>query len=233
VTNFSGMKNNLRNLRRLAGLLVQEGRLKEMENHPADAALSYVELVQLGNETSKGGVFDNRSTGLYCEDLGCVPLATLVPKLDCDQARPVLEVLGRIESSRVTWDEVRRNDRRLVRREFAHPTRPLAWLNGWWGVRQFELYHKKSLARVSLLAAELPLRCYRSEQKHVPVSLDEPVPKYLTRTPQDPFTGKPLIYHSQGTNWVLYSVGPVGVVGGGKPGRQGSANGDIFFDSPL
>jgi hypothetical protein len=56
----------------------------------------------------------------------------------------------------------------------------------------------------------------------------------LTRTPQDPFTGKPLIYHSQGTNWVLYSVGPDGVDGGGKPvRRQGSANGDIFFDSPL
>ena len=233
VTNFSEMMYDLRNMRRLAGLLVQEGRLKEMENRPADAALSYVALVQFGNETSKGGVIENRTTGIYCEDLGYFPLANLVSKLDCDQARPVLHALRRIEISRVTWDEVRRNDRRFVRHEFAHATSPLAWLKGLREIRQLEVYHKQSLSRVSLLTAELALRCYRSEQKNVPVRLDDLVPKYLARVPEDPFTGKPLIYRPQGTNWMLYSCGSDGVDNGGKPVRQGSANGDIFFDSPL
>jgi hypothetical protein len=232
VTNFARMLDDLRNLRRLAGLLVKEGQLREMENRPADAALCYVQAVQLGNEASRGGVIENRTTGLFCEGWGCVPLAKLVPSLDGDQARPVLEGLLRIENSRVTWDEVWRNDRRLVRHDFARATGPIAWLEGVWGLRQLEQFHQESLAAVSLLATELALRCYRSDQNKAPARLDELVPNYLTRVPQDPFGAKPLIYRPQGTNWVLYSVGPDGVDDGGKPLPQRSARGDFFFDSP-
>jgi hypothetical protein len=86
---------------------------------------------------------------------------------------------------------------------------------------------------VRLLAVELALRCYRAENSRPPAHLDELMPKYLSNVPQDPFTSQPLIYRSQGTNWLLYSVGPDEVDDGGKPmGRGLSSKGDLFFDSP-
>ena len=63
------------------------------------------------------------------------------------------------------------------------------------------------VARERLLAAELALRCYQSEQGHPPARLDDLVPNYLSKVPQDPFSGQPLIYRAQGTNWLLHSAG--------------------------
>jgi hypothetical protein len=97
---------------------------------------------------------------------------------------------------------------------------------------------------------ELTLRCYLSEQGHAPTHLTELIPKYLQRVPLDPFSNSSLVYRSQGTNWLLYSLGPDGVDDGGKPidrtissayligfGNSGSASrerkkGDLFYDSP-
>ena len=42
----------------------------------------------------------------------------------------------------------------------------------------------------------------------------------------------PIVYHNQGTNWLLYSVGTDGVDDGGRPaGRGVNSKGDLFFDS--
>ena len=76
------------------------------------------------------------------------------------------------------------------------------------------------------------------------------VPKYLRQVPSDPFRGHPLVFRPQGTNWLLYSVGPDRVDDGGKPmgpsnpgdiligfgGRESGSppvnKGDLFYDSP-
>jgi len=48
-----------------------------------------------------------------------------------------------------------------------------------------------------------------------------------------PLSGKPLVYRAQGTNWLLYSVGPDVVDDGGKPAEGRLAGkGDLFFESP-
>ena len=82
-----------------------------------------------------------------------------------------------------------------------------------------------------------PLRCYQSEQGRAPTGLEQLVPQYLQRVPSDPFSGRPMIYRPQGTNWLLYSVGEDGVDNGGKrSGRPGSGavtKGDLFYDSPY
>ena len=62
------------------------------------------------------------------------------------------------------------------------------------------------------------------------------VSAYLKAVPQDPFSGKPLVYRPQGTNWLLYSVGPDRVDNGGKAvaasPTSNRSKGDVFFDSP-
>ncbi len=91
---------------------------------------------------------------------------------------------------------------------------------------------KRVVAHERLLAAELALRCYQSEKSRLPIRLEELSPAYLSKVPADPFSGRPLIYRSQGKTWQLYSVGVDGVDDGGKPAGRGlSAKGDLFFDS--
>ena len=97
--------------------------------------------------------------------------------------------------------------------------------------------HNRLAAHVRLLIAELALRCYQSEQLKAPTSLEQIVPKYLQRVPLDPFSGKPVVYHLQDANWLLYSVGADGVDDGGEPvTRSVSVNGvkgDLFYNSPY
>jgi hypothetical protein len=63
--------------------------------------------------------------------------------------------------------------------------------------------------------------------------LDVLATNYLSHVPEDPFSGQPLVYRAQGTNWLLYSAGSDGVDDGGKPVSRGLASkGDLFFDSP-
>lgn len=208
--------------------------MAEMENRNTDAAQSYLDAIRLGNEASRGGIIINRLVGIACEGIGCSPLSKLAPNLKCDEARSVIAALEKIDGSRVTWDEVMRNERRFVR---SHRTggNPISWtITRWqeWNLdRRAEQRHKIAIVHERLLATELALRCYRSEHGRVPAHLDELATNYLSHVPEDPFSRKPLIYRPQGTNWVAYSIGPDGVDDGGKPVGRGSAKGDIFFDS--
>src|SRR5258707_182427 len=57
-------------------------------------------------------------------------------------------------------------------------------------------------------------------------------PLYLSRVPEDPFSGRPLIYRPQGLTGLLYSVGLDQVDDGGKPAGRGLApKGELLFDS--
>ena len=55
--------------------------------------------------------------------------------------------------------------------------------------------------------------------------------RYSTATAY--FSGKPLVFRPQGTNWLLYSIGTDHVDDGGKPkGRGIEGKGDLSFDTP-
>jgi hypothetical protein len=235
LTNEGGLLVQLAGMKRLAQLLAAEGRLRELEDRPEDAARSYADAIRFGNETSRGGLLINRLVGIACEAIGCYPLARVAPKLSCEQARAILLDLEKVDADRVTWAEVRRNEKYFYhqRRKGFHP---ILQAVGWWQSRQSlqkaETRQKMIIAHERLLAGELALRCYQSEKTRLPTGLDELVPNYLSKVPQDPFSEHPLIYRAQGTNWLFYSVGPDGVDDGGKVAGRGSASkGDLFFDS--
>jgi hypothetical protein len=225
---------------RLVQLLAAEGRLREQDNRLADAAQSYVDAIRVGKEISRGGFIINRFVGIACETHGITPLSKLVPRLNPQEARPVISDLEKIDSAGITWEEVRRNyNRRWYKHLYGF--NPITWGIDLWKRRQalqrVERMHKRVIAQERLLTAELAVRCYQSEQGRPPSSLAQLVPKYLQQVPSDPFSGRPVIYHPQGTNWLLYSVGEDGVDEGGKRvGRSGSGTvtkGDLFYDSPY
>ncbi len=240
-----GRMSQLAEIHRLALLLVAEGRLLEMEGRPADAAMSYVQAIRFGNETSRGGFHLDRLMGVLCEMDGYSPLAKLVPKLTCAEARSVMAELDKVERARITWDEIQRNDRwnesRIPLQERIKMLNPVVWVKissqSRRSKRTAEQRHKIITAYERLLSVEIALRCYESEQGRVPAGLEQLVPQYLPRVPLDPFNGRPVIYRPQGTNWLVYSVGEDGVDDGGKRvGRSVSGTvtkGDLFYDSPY
>jgi len=237
MTNAGRRLNDLTSFKRLAQLLAAEGRLREMDNDPAGAALIYAEIIHFGNETSRGGFVINRLVGIACEAIACSPLAKLVPKLKSDEARSVIKELEKVDSARVTWDEVRRNESRFSWHQPGKAFDPIIWATTRWQrwrpMQRAAARHKRVVVHERLLMTELALRCYQSEKSRLPAALGELVPSYLSKVPEDPFSGRPLIYRLQGQNWLLYSVGLDGSDDGGKPAGPGlSAKGDLFYDSP-
>jgi hypothetical protein len=111
----------------------------------------------------------------------------------------------------------------------------------WQGIRlnrAIKELHDLAVVHLRLVTVELALRCYRSDQGQAPGRLDLLVPKYLQQVPSDPFSGHALVFRPQGTNWLLYSVGPDRVDDGGKPmsrsnpsGSHSVYKGDLFYDS--
>ena len=99
-----------------------------------------------------------------------------------------------------------------MRYQVSKQMNPVVWVVGWWQSRQVvqksETKHKQVVARERRLEVELALCCYQSEQGHLPARLDELVTNYLSHVPEDPFTGKPLVYRAQGANWLLHNAGP-------------------------
>jgi hypothetical protein len=210
LTNNAGL-TQLGGMKRLLQLLAAEGRWREMENQPADAARSYVDAIRFGNEISRGGFLITRLVGIACEAIGYTPLAKLAPSVNPDETRTVLTALDKLDAGRVTWAEVQQGERRFMRYQIRKQLNPIVWVMGWWGTRQVmqkaETKHKAVVARERVLEVELALRCYQAEQGHPPARLDELATNYLSHVPEDPFTGQPLIYRAQGTNWLLHSVG--------------------------
>jgi len=241
MTNISGLLGDLANLKSLARLLEEEGRLAEMETRYADAAHSYLDTIHFGNEMSRGGFVICRLVGVACEAIGSSPLAKLVSKLNCEEVRPVIMQLEKIDATQVAWDEVRRNEDRFSRYQLGKGFNPITWGMTRWqrrrSIQRAERRHNRVIAHERLLAVELALRCYDSEQGHPPARLVQLIPKYLQRVPLDPFSGRPVIYRPQGTDWLVYSVGEDRVDDGGKPVARSVSGtvtrGDLFYDSPY
>lgn len=239
LDDFSQMSYILMGQKRLAQLLVAEGRLAELENRPADAAQSYLDAVRLGHENSRGGFVMNRLVGIACSAIGMSPLGRLSPQLDCEQLKTVAAELEAIDQSGVTWEEVWATEKVFMRNEVRKRPISLVSFAQWKGartsIRLGRAKHDESAARIRLLATELALRCFVEETGKPPAALAELVPDYLRAVSVDPFSERPLIYRPQGTNWLLYSVGPNRLDEGGKPmGPSGSGSvrqGDLFFDS--
>jgi hypothetical protein len=236
LTNDTGMMNRLAEMKRLVQLLATEGRLREIENRPSDAARSYTDAIRFGNEMSRGGFLITRLVGIACESIGCHALAKVVPKLSREDARIVLSDLGKVDDGHVSWAEVLRGEKYCVHYQLRGRFNPILRVVSWWQTREAmekaETRHKIVVAHERLVAGELALRSYQSEQGRAPARLDDLVTNYLSTVPQDPFTGRPFIYRSQGTNWLLYSVGPDGIDDSGRPaGRGWPVKGDILFDS--
>lgn len=242
MTNFSNRINDLAQMKMLAQFLGNDGRLAELEGRTNDALRSYVDGISFGNEVSRGGFIIHRLVGVACEAIADSGLVRVLPAMNCNQSRPVIKKMEEIDRAAVTWDEVAKNERAFSRFEMKKSVNPVHWIVGWWqaraAIKKSHERHDAITARRRLIIVELALRCCVGETGKPPARLEDLVPKYLSRVPEDPFTGQPMIYRPQGTNWLAYSVGPDGVDDSGAPvtraplGKSGVKKGDLFYYSP-
>ena len=240
-TNFSPILNDLAGLKRVGQLIAAEGKFAEQENRIPDAVQSYLTAIRYGNEMSRNGFIINRLVGIACEAMGFEPLVKLVPRLTCDQSRVIVAELEKMDRDGVTWKEIMHPEHRYLWADLKSSGNPLTVVSDWRdaqaAVKKAEQKHNRLNARLRLLTVELTLLCYQAEQGRVPERLEQLVPKYLQRVPEDPFSHRPLIYRPNGTNWLLYSVGIDGIDDGGKPVQRSVfgtvQKGDLFYDSPY
>ena len=75
------------------------------------------------------------------------------------------------------------------------------------------------------------LAAYRQETRQYPVQLEQLVPKYLAKIPEDLFSGKPVRYRRKTQGYLLYSVGPNQKDNGGQ--RENQELDDVGFQVPL
>ena len=237
LSNMNELMSQMSGMKSLAQLLAAEGRLHEMDNQPVEAARSYTDAMRLGNEMSRGGLLITRLVGVACEAIGCQRLAKVLPRLSREESCIVMADLQAIDTTHVTWAEVIQAERSCTRYHIMHNLNPVEWAVGWWNTRQSvqkaEFRNKSVLAHERLLMADLALRCYKSERQNLPARLEDLVPKYISKVPQDPFSQGPMVYRPQaGATWLVYSVGPDGVDDGGRPAAKGwPVKGDIRVDS--
>lgn len=226
-TNLAPRTSDLAALHQAAILLTAEGRLRELENRPGDAARIYLDTIYIGCKLGAGGFAINRLMGVACETIGTTPLVKIIPRLSEEHLKPLLAKVAEIEINYISWDEVLSNEKHYEYRQiFKTPGSILAVPMARAALKKIQQKHEVAATRFRLLTLEVALRCYRFEHGQSPQDLGQLVPKYLRQLPPDPFSGRNMVYApEQGTNWLLYSLGTNRVDNDGQRGT------DLFFDS--
>lgn len=188
----------LANLKRLAQAFVAEGKLAEMENRPADAAKSYLDVIHLGVESAQGGVLIDGLVGIAIEAIGTDSLQKLAPRLDAQSCREAASDLENFIAQQQTWDETMQQEHDWSRRTF--PGLKNEWVRIMTGSSQKKIYHKTEQKfktqqmKTEELMVDLATRAYTLEKGQPPLGFSDLVPDYLKSTPQDPLTGTNMVY---------------------------------------
>jgi hypothetical protein len=194
VTHF----DQLADMKRLAQALAAEGRLAEMENRLGDAAKSYLDVISLGNKSTRGGVLIDHLVGTAIEAIGTSYLQKHVDQFDAKTCRETAATLETLDAQRQTWNEVMQQERAWSYRSYTGLRYGLVRLvmhnslNK--SLQKAEQRFNTQKTKMNQLIIDLAARAYELDKGHGPASLNDLVPDYLKVIPQDPFTGKNMDY---------------------------------------
>jgi hypothetical protein len=91
----------------------------------------------------------------------------------------------------------------------------------------------RATMQLELVKLACALAEYRAEHGSFPVRLDELMPEYVTKIPQDLFSAAELHYARDGDGYVLYSVGANGKDEGGKGADDQADNAESWDDLAI
>jgi hypothetical protein len=188
----SNRVERLKDLKLVAYTLMTEGRLAEMENRPADAAKSYLDTIQLGISSYRGGLLIDELVGRAIEDLGARRLPRLKAALDAQSCRDIASRLEALDSGRELWNNISELERYRDRNHPGLRYRLTRLFTGAWEEKYLqseqERFEQQS-ANTRRLAVEFASRAFELDHQQKPASFADLVPAYLKNIPQDPLTG--------------------------------------------
>jgi hypothetical protein len=192
--------NDLAAAKHIAWALAAEGRLAELENHPAEAATNYLTVMKLGVELDRGGVLIDALVAIACESLGTKPLANEVPKLTAEQSRALARNVEDLTAAREPMEKI-------VEHEHAFRRSVLTGIRNMMGFvvlrRRLRINEQQVVSkyyqncRPSLeLQGRLAAHAFELEKGRPAKDWNDLVPAYLERIPLDPGTTNqlPFVY---------------------------------------
>lgn len=207
---FSSHVTDVMAIKAGAHLLVTEGNLAERENRFADAAKIYVELIEYGCVSGKGGVNIDKMVSRACELMGIAALTNVVSKLqDRRFCQITIEKLEKLNSERESLDQADANEQAWGRqRGLQIKTRIADFFSG--QSRRIKNGLRKQMIELPLQSAQLAVifaaRIFEIDNGRRPTKFSDLVPTYLKIIPVNPNTGKEIPFSlelSKPTNEIL------------------------------
>ncbi|HEX7375470.1 MAG TPA: hypothetical protein VF278_00080 [Pirellulales bacterium] len=223
----------IQSLRQLSRDLYAEAARQQLAAKTSDVQKTYLDIVELGLVAARGGFIADRLVGTAITGLGVEGLGRIRDELPLNERRALIVAL---QTNDAAWEPLVK----LRDREYAVIDKTLGWVSripfalsedfspeaGFQRLEQSD--HTRS-AMIRLLVCHLAIGLYQAERGCPPGKLENLVPDYLHRVPEDPFSGKPLIYKVVSPDYLLYSVNRDGHDDGGRRGSS-LAEGDLFLD---
>jgi hypothetical protein len=210
--------DNIGLIRQLARAYVAQGKSAELDGRTDDAVRSYVDTIRLGRAISRGGLAIDWLVGCMFEGMGVHALYGLRGSLTPEQCRRLIGTLQVFDANRQRLDETWYRDEVCTCHVYGWPAHLLITLqklrgyeNPSWSVLENEQTRLRAIMRI--LICELALRAYHLQHGALPERLADLVPDVLPAVPEDPFSGRPLVYyrtdkgHRTDKGYELYSTG--------------------------
>ena len=184
--------SDLISLKHLAGTLMAEGRLAELEHRTNDALKSYVDVVRLADKGGRGGPMIYALVRFDVEAVGLPAASNLTSCLSADKCREAVSALQAIDDRGETMDQISEASNAFLKRaglraqlmadvlNFRQRRRTEASV-----ARRFQ--RNQRWRRQTLLA--FAARAYTLDKGDPPKAAADLVPAYLKAVPQDPVTG--------------------------------------------
>ena len=178
--------------KKLACLLVADGRWAEFKHLTNDAAKIYMQTIRFSNEAVRGGVMIDRLLGSACEAIGVGSLQKLVNDLDVQNCRAMIQSLQETRRNREPLMDVLLHEREWMRRNSTLRERlqsliPIPAFNPTKRMKQGFLSTVQSREyKLDQLMLELATRAYELENGKLPKSPADLVPEYLEAMPTAP-----------------------------------------------
>jgi hypothetical protein len=190
--------SELAGLKRLAQAFTVEGKFAEKQRRFGDAAGSYLDLIRLGNNSARVGVLIDALVGVAIENMGVAGLQKITDWLDAKSCREAAATLEALDAKRQSWADI-------LQQEHAWSRRAFPGIKYRWGKLVMSSSLKKAEQKAGQkfngqekktrqLTIDLAARAYELEKGRRPASLTDLVPNYLKAVPQDPLTGKDMVY---------------------------------------
>jgi hypothetical protein len=192
------------NMDRLAAMkylsrgFMAEGDLAKIQGHPEQAVKSYLDVIRLANESTRGGVLIDQLVGFAIEGEGNNELQKLIPQLDAKTCRETAAALETLDAQRQSWNDVMWQEQYWRHKAFPGIGHMVMRIMQYWELKRINQAGERRLehheTETRQLAIDFATRAYELDKGHPPAKVTDLATNYLQTIPIDPATGTNMTY---------------------------------------